>query len=90
MKRELWEEFGIQVEVGEFIASNQHHYDHISIELIAYRVKYISWQFTLTDHDTIEWVAPAELLNYDLAEADIPIAREVVNHARYNPGSRTR
>ncbi len=42
LKRELGEEFGIQVEVGEFITSNKHHYDHISIELMAFRVKYIS------------------------------------------------
>jgi len=52
----------------------KHHYDHISIELLAFYVKYISGEFTLTDHDTIEWVAPEELLNYDLAEADILIA----------------
>ena len=31
LKRELEEEFGVQVEVGEFIYSNKHHYDHISI-----------------------------------------------------------
>ena len=57
--------------------SIKHHYNHISIELIAFRVKYISGEFTLTDHDTIEWVAPAELLNYDLAEADVPIAESL-------------
>ena len=74
LKRELVEEFGIQVEVGEFICSNKHHYDHISIELMAFRTKHISGEFMLSDHDTIEWVAPEELLNYDLAEADIPIA----------------
>ena len=44
---------------------------------MAFRVKYISGEFTLSDHDTIEWVAPEELLNYGLAEADVPIAREV-------------
>ena len=74
LKRELEEEFGIQAEVGENITSTKHHYNHISIELLAFHVKYISGEFTMTDHDTIEWVAPEELLNYDLAEADVPIA----------------
>ena len=78
LERELEEEFGIQVEVGEFITSNNHRYDHISMELMAFRVKYISGEFTLTDHDKIEWVAPGELLNYDLAEADIPIAEKLI------------
>ncbi len=77
MKRELEEELGIQVEVGEFITSNKHHYDHISIELMAYRVKYVAGEFTLSDHDTIEWVTPEELLNYDLAAADVPIAEKL-------------
>jgi len=75
LKRELEEEFGIQAEVEEFITSNKHDYDHISIELMAFRTKYISGKFYLVDHDTIEWVAPAELLNYDLAAADVPIAK---------------
>ena len=87
LKRELEEEFGIQAEVGEFITSNKHHYDHISIELMAFHTTYISGSFTLVDHDEIKWVNPEELLDYDLAEADIPIACEVVNHARYNPRS---
>ena len=78
LKRELEEEFGIQVEVGEFITSNKHHYDHISIELKAFRTKYISGEFTLSDHDKIEWVSPDELLDYDLAEADVPIAGELL------------
>lgn len=29
----------------------------------------------LTDHDAVAWVLPAELLGYDMPEADVPIAR---------------
>ena len=87
LKRELDEEFGIQTEVGEFITLNKHHYDHISIELMAYRVEYNSGEFTLSDHDAIEWVTPEELLNYDLAEADVPIAKEIINYVGGNSRS---
>jgi len=45
LKRELEEEFGIQAEVGEFITSNKHHYEHISIELMAFDTTYISGYF---------------------------------------------
>lgn len=79
LKRELAEEFGIQAEVGEFITSNKHHYDHISIELLAFHTRYIAGTFTLTDHDNIECISPAELLDYDLAEADVLIARKPLN-----------
>ena len=35
--RELKEEFNIHVAVGQYLGSNVHHYDHISIELMAFR-----------------------------------------------------
>ena len=65
--------------MGEFITSKKYQYDHIAIELLAFHVKYISGEFILTDHDIIEWVAPAELLDYDLAEADVPIAQVIAS-----------
>lgn len=79
MKRELEEEFGIQTEVGEFIKSNNHHYDHISIELLAFHATHISGDFILVDHDKVEWVIPEKLLDYDLAAADIPIATTLLS-----------
>jgi len=36
LSRELKEEFDIDVTIGEHLGSNIHHYDHISIELMAY------------------------------------------------------
>ena len=81
LKRELEEEFGIQAEVGEFLASNRHQYGHLLIELMAFHTRYISGSFTLADHDEIRWVKAGELLDFDLAEADISIARELMNHA---------
>ena len=81
LKRELEEEFGIRAEVGKFITSNEHHYDHISIKLLAFNTTYISGTFTLVDHDKIEWVSPEELLDYDLAEADIPIAEMLLSRS---------
>ncbi len=41
---------------------------------MAFRVEYISGEFTLTDHDKIEWMKPDDLLDYDLTEADVPVA----------------
>jgi hypothetical protein len=32
----------------------------------------------MSDHDAYEWVAPRELLDWDLAPADIPIAKAYV------------
>jgi len=32
----------------------------------------------MTDHDRFEWVLPKDLLNWKLAPADIPIAKEYI------------
>ncbi|MGD9581549.1 MAG: (deoxy)nucleoside triphosphate pyrophosphohydrolase [Vampirovibrionia bacterium] len=82
LKRELFEEFAIYVCVKEYVCSSNYVYPHIAIELMAYRVEYISGEFKLTDHDLIEWLTPDQLLNYDLAEADIPVAKTIIESYR--------
>lgn len=71
LQRELKEEFSIEVEIREYIGEESFCYPECSINLIAYRSKKISGDFNLTDHDTIEWILPSNLINYNLAEADI-------------------
>jgi 8-oxo-dGTP diphosphatase len=73
LKRELREEFGVEIEVNEFICSSQCAYSHIDIELMAYKAKYISGDFQLNVHDEIKWVNIDEARKVDLAEADRPI-----------------
>tara|TARA_B110000908_G_C10190560_1_gene420255 strand:- start:643 stop:1020 length:378 start_codon:yes stop_codon:yes gene_type:complete len=78
LKRELREELDMEVEVGEKLGVNEHHYKNFSIRLIAYQCEFISATYELTDHDTYEWVPKKELNNYDLAEADIPLIKQIV------------
>jgi 8-oxo-dGTP diphosphatase len=73
LKRELLEELGMEVEAGECLGENVHHYPTFSIRLIAYRCRFVSASYQLTDHDQYAWVKKEELPNYDLAEADVPL-----------------
>jgi 8-oxo-dGTP diphosphatase len=73
LRRELYEEFGVNVQVREFICSNKHDYDHVSIELLAYRVSDVSGDPVPKEHDEIRWVRLAELAHFDFADADLPI-----------------
>lgn len=70
LRREIKEEFDIEVEVGEFIASSRFRYYFVLIELLAYRVKYLSGDFKVKDHEEIRWVSPSELGAYDFMQAD--------------------
>lgn len=72
LQRELIEELGMHVKVGERIGVNEHHYETFSIRLIAYQCEFISATYVLTDHDAYEWVSREELVNFELAEADVP------------------
>ena len=75
LKRELYEEFTITVQVKKFIAENLHHYPDKSIRLIAYEVVWVSGDFVLRVHDKIDWVTPDAVLTKNMAAADIPVAR---------------
>jgi len=71
LKRELLEEFGMQVEVGQRLGEHIHPYPDFTIRLVAYHCHFIRATFALTDHDRFEWVEKEELKGFELAEADV-------------------
>jgi 8-oxo-dGTP diphosphatase len=76
--RELYEEFGIQTQVGPFLCDSCFDYPDVSIRLSAYRTKYMAGRFELTEHEQVKWVPPDDLLSYDLAAADVPIVEKLL------------
>lgn len=79
LKRELFEEFGIETETGDFIHSTIHPLScQVTIELAAYKVRYISGEFQLRDHDEIKWVRPRELDGYDFPDADYAVVKKLM------------
>lgn len=76
--RELREELAMKVEIGDHFKTVVHQYEDVIIELIAYCCKFIQAEFVLKDHDEIQWVEKRELLSFNLAPADVPIADALV------------
>jgi len=74
LRRELREEFGVDTRIGAFVCSSKFEYKHLPVELLVYRAEHLFGEFKLNEHDRIEWVAPVDLLKYDLSGADIPVA----------------
>lgn len=74
LKRELLEEFGIEVRVNDFVAESIYEYPMGSIRLLAYLVDILAGDIRLSVHDDYQWVKLENLLNYNLLPADIPIA----------------
>lgn len=76
--RELMEEIDMKVKNLSYFDTVIHSYEKIKVELIAYECEYIESSFTLIDHDIFEWVSIEDLLKYNLAAADIPIAKKLI------------
>ena len=79
LARELKEEFNIEVSVGDFLGSNIHHYDHISIELMAFRTIWVGGEINSTDHKDYKWVTIDELDQFDFAPADRPFVDKLIS-----------
>lgn len=76
--RELQEELGVASTAGEILTVSEYTYPGGAISLIAVEVSLHSANFTLTVHDEYAWIAPRELLKVNLAPADIPIGKELI------------
>lgn len=83
LKREIREELGIIVEVGEFFAESTYAYPKGAIRLLAYFTRWERGEISPQVHKEIKWVPVNELQQYDLAPADIPIAEELISWAQH-------
>ncbi|MCC6621340.1 MAG: (deoxy)nucleoside triphosphate pyrophosphohydrolase [Deltaproteobacteria bacterium] len=84
LARELREELGLEVEVGAHVVDNAHDYGPGlgSVVLMAYEARIVGGAYAPIDHDALAWVEPGDLLRFDLADADVPIARHLASLAR--------
>lgn len=82
LERELFEEFGVKTKTGEHLVTTEHDYAEFKIKLISYLSTYIEGEYTLIDHEKIEWVRAEQLLGYDMTEADMPIVEKLILNLR--------
>lgn len=78
LKRELHEEFGIDVTVREFVGSNRHSYDFGEVELLVFRADWDQGDFHSKDHQEIRWAFPHELDQFQFAPADFGIVKQIM------------
>ncbi len=80
IEREIKEEFELDIKANKYITNNVCEYPTKIVDLRLYECEYISGKFKLHDHSEYKWVSINELLNYDLAPADIPLAKYIANN----------
>ncbi|MBL7161094.1 MAG: A/G-specific adenine glycosylase [Anaerolineales bacterium] len=74
LKREICEELGVDIEVGEPLGIFQHAYTHFRITLHAFRSTLLAGEPQLLDHTDIYWARPSELSDYPMGKIDRQIA----------------
>ena len=73
LARELMEEFGVVVRVGDFFAESRYDYGEKVVNLLAYIVTHLRGEFIPTDHDQMTWLSAQNLNSLEWAPADIPL-----------------
>lgn len=78
LHRELNEEFGISFKIGRFFKTIYHKYPDFNLILHSYFVESPEQELILTEHQSVKWVSLSEIKGYDLLEADIYLAEELM------------
>jgi 8-oxo-dGTP diphosphatase len=73
LKRELFEELGIEVQVGALLAHHLHYDGQCRIDLTACHVRWIAGDIRLNVHYQSRWVTAAAMPSFDFLPADLPI-----------------
>lgn len=77
IEREIKEEFELDIKANKFLINNICEYPNKIVDLRLYSCNYVKGEFRLHSHSEYKWVEKAELMNFDLAPADIPLAEYV-------------
>lgn len=78
IEREIKEEFELTVKAKRFLINNICEYPEKKIDLRLYECEYLFGEFCLYDHFEYKWVELTKLIDFDLAPADVPLARYVM------------
>jgi 8-oxo-dGTP diphosphatase len=75
LKREIAEELGVEAIVGDVVTESHYKYEHGEILLVALQTEIKGNDIRLSVHDKEDWLFPEQILALELAPADIPIAK---------------
>jgi len=77
LAREMKEEFGIDIRVGEFFGDSIYRYSSKTIQLLGYRAVWTGGKFSLNAHADYKWVSLKQLQDFDFAPADINFIKKL-------------
>lgn len=77
--REIKEELNVLVKVDEFCEEVTYDYGSMKVNLNTYFCTILDGEIQMTVHDKYRWVETSDLLKYELLDADIPVAKKIMD-----------
>lgn len=78
LKREIMEELGIKISVGDILEYSSHVYSgEKHIVLLGFKCKYLSGKIKKAGINDFAWVSLEDMKEYDITEADLPFIKKL-------------
>jgi A/G-specific adenine glycosylase len=77
VQREIQEELGLEVEVGDHLATIEHGYTHFTITLMAYHCRYLGGTPQALGCSEWKWIHPEQLSDYAFPRANRKILEQL-------------
>ena len=81
LERAFTDVFEMDIKVNNYLTHSICEYPGHIVDLKIYECDYISGDFKLTSHSEYKWVNIEELLDYDLADADVILSKFLIKRA---------
>ncbi|NBD31480.1 MAG: NUDIX domain-containing protein, partial [Cyanobacteria bacterium] len=82
IEREIKEELGITIEVGEHLITINHAYTHFRVTLHVHHCRYLSGDPQPIECDEIRWVKPDQLSEFPFPKANTRIIEAITSQIR--------
>lgn len=83
LRREIREELGCEIDVGELVADATHAYPTVQVRLRTYRARLAGGQPAPAEHEQLLWLPLSQLPTLNWAPADLPTLDVLLR----NPGN---
>lgn len=81
LAREIREELGCEIRVGDLVADATYAYPTVRVRLLTYYAEVIAGEPEALEHAALTWVALADLHRLDWAPADLPTVEHLIKEA---------
>ncbi|MCL6442723.1 MAG: 8-oxo-dGTP diphosphatase MutT [Alicyclobacillus sp.] len=78
LTREIQEELGCIIEVGDFVATCTYDYPNVRVQLDTYFARLVEGTPKANEHERLEWIPRTQLRSLEWAPADVPTVNRLV------------